>query len=212
MLYNAFRNIIYFVGKLFLIKEVNGLEKIPKKGCIIASNHVSYLDPPLIGSVVSKSLNLKVHYLAKIELFKSPLSRALCNSLEAIKVDRGRKDKLWMQKANKYLKKGEMIGIFPEGSRSMDNKIKEGKTGAVRLALASKAKIVPIGINGTYNLLPVDASIPKIKKIVVINVGKPTNYDKYHGRKITKSLLRRLTNNLMKEIKKLTGITGKMQS
>ena len=204
MLYNISRFVAYCFFRFPFVKEIRGMENIPKEGCIIASNHVSYLDPSILGFTVSQKLNKKVHYLAKIELFRSFFSRAVHKLFEAIPVDRTSKSTLWIKEAKKYLRIGEVIGFFPEGFRSSDNKLKKGKTGAVRLALAAKAPIVPVGITGTYDLWPINKKFPKIKKIVRINIGKPIYYGKYYKKKITKSLLRELTNNLMSEIGKLT--------
>ena len=204
MLYIISRFIAYNFFMPFFVREIKGMENIPEEGCIIASNHVSYLDPPILGFTVSQKLNKKVHYLAKIELFGHFFGRVVHQSFEAIPVDRASKSTSWIKEAKKYLRRDEIIGFFPEGSRSLDNKLKKGKTGVVRLALAAKAPIVPVGITGTYDLWPINKKFPKIKKIVTINIGKPLYYDQYYRRKITKSLLRRLTDNLMLEIGKLT--------
>jgi len=204
MLYTILRFIGYYLYRPFFVKEIKGMENMPKGGCIIASNHVSYLDPPILGFIVSQKLNKKVHYLAKIELFGHFFSRAVHELFETIPIDRTSKSIFWIKEAKKYLRRCEIVGIFPEGERSRSWKIQKGKTGVVRLALATKAPIVPIGIIGTYDLLPVNKKFPKIKKIVRINIGKPIYYDGYYKKRITKSLLRRLTDDLMSEIGKLT--------
>ncbi|MEK6868694.1 MAG: lysophospholipid acyltransferase family protein [Nanoarchaeota archaeon] len=204
MLYNISRFVAYCFFRFPFVKEIRGMENIPKEGCIIASNHVSYLDPSILGFTVSQKLNKKVHYLAKIELFRSFFSRAVHKLFEAIPVDRTSKSTLWIKEAKKYLRKGEVIGFFPEGERSSSGKLQKGKTGVVRLALAAKAPIVPIGITGTYDLWPINKKFPRIKKIARINIGKPVYYGSYYKKRITKSLLRRLTDNLMLEIGKLT--------
>ena len=204
MLYTISRFIAYYFFWFPFVKEIKCMKNIPKEGCIIASNHASYLDPPILGFIVSQKLNKKVHYLAKIELFRHFFSRAVYKLLEAIPVDREKRDKSWIKTAKKYIRNGHIVGIFPEGERSKDNKLGKGKTGAVRLALAAKAPIVPVGIKGTYDLWPINKKFHKIKKIVRINIGKPIYYDGYYKKRITKSLLRRLTDNLMLEIGKLT--------
>lgn len=204
MLYNISRFIAYCFFRFLFVKEIKGMKNVPKNGCIIASNHVSYLDPPILGFTISNKLNKRMHYLAKIELFMQFFSRAVHKLLEAIPVDRTSKSTSWIKEAKKYLRRDEIIGIFPEGERSKDNKLGKGKTGVIRLALAAKVPVVPVGITGTYDLWPVNKKFPKIKKIVRINIGKPIYYDQYYKKGITKSLLRRLTDNLMSEIGKLT--------
>ena len=205
MLYTISRFIGYYLYMPLLVKEIKGMENMPKGGYIIASNHVSYLDPPIFGFTIFQKLKKKVHYLAKIELLRHFFSRVAHNKLfEAIPIDREKGDKSWIKAAKKYIRKGHIIGIFPEGGRSKYNQMEKGKTGVVRLALASKAPIVPIGITGTYSLWPKNKKFPKIKKIVRISIGKPIYYGPYYRRKITKHLLRRLTDDLMSEIGKLT--------
>lgn len=204
MPYSISRFILYHSCRLLFIKQIKGLENIPKGGCIITSNHVSYLDPPIIGSIVAENQKTKIHYVAKRELFKPFFLGALHRYYEAIPLDRIKRDKSWIKTAKKYLKKGHVIGIFPEGERSADNKLGKGKTGVIRLALAAKVLIVPIGIIGTFDLWPRNKKFPRIKRIVKINIGKPLYYNKYYSRKVTKSLLRRLTDDLMREIGKLT--------
>lgn len=204
MLYNISRFIAYRFFRPFFLREIKGMENMPNEGCIIASNHVSYLDPPILGFTVSQKLNKKVHYLAKIELFRHFFSKVIHELFEAIPVDRKKSDTSWIKTAKKYIKNNHLIGIFPEGERSKNNKLGKGKTGVIRLALAAKSPVVPVGITGTYDLWPINKKFPKIKKIVRINIGKPIYYGSYYKKRITKSLLRRLTDNLMLEIDKLT--------
>ncbi|MDP6648233.1 MAG: lysophospholipid acyltransferase family protein [Candidatus Woesearchaeota archaeon] len=204
MLYGIF---VFFMSWLFsiVIKEVKGLDNIPKNGCIVASNHTSYLDPPLLGSYIATKLRIKVHYLGKEELFKSFIGKILHKSVETIPIDTTGKHKSWLSGASKYIKKKEIIGIFPEGGRSRDGKLQRGKTGVVRLALTTKSPVVPMGIKGTYELWPVHKKLFKIKKIVKVNIGKPIYFDRHYKRKITKKLLRKLTKKLMMEIARLSG-------
>jgi 1-acyl-sn-glycerol-3-phosphate acyltransferase len=207
MLYNIPWLIAYHIFNFFFVKEVIGLENMPKKGCIVALNHVSYLDPPILGYVLSIKLNNKVHFLAMTELFKPYFSRKLYNYFGAIPIDKTGKDKSWINASEKYLRKNEIIAICPEGGRSRDNKLQKGKTGIMRLALLAKVPIVPIGLIGTFQLFPAGSKMFKIKKIVKINIGKPIYFDKYYKRKKTKKLLRSLTNEVMDKIAKLSGQT-----
>lgn len=204
MTYHIFLFSMFWLFRIF-IKEVKGLDNIPKKGSIVASNHTSYLDPPLIGSYIAIKCKIKVHYLGKEELFKSFIGKILHNSVETIPIDTTGRHKSWLRGALKYIKKDEIIAIFPEGGRSRNGKIQRGKTGAVRLALAAKSPVVPVGIMGTYELWPVHKKLFKIKKIAKVNIGKPIYFDRYYKRKITKKLLRQLTDKLMRDIAKLSG-------
>ena len=97
------------------------------------------------------------------------------------------------------------MGIFPEGKRSLDGKIQKGKTGVVRIALGGRVPIIPMGITGAFEIMPIGKGIPKLKKSVKLKIGKPIYLDKYYKRKITKKLLRNITDEVMKEIAKLSG-------
>ncbi|MFC1704864.1 lysophospholipid acyltransferase family protein, partial [Nanoarchaeota archaeon] len=101
-----------------------------------------------------------------------------------------------------YLKSGEPIGIFPEGHRSYSDKMREGKTGAARLALTARVPVIPIGIEGSKKVLPLGAFWPRLKRFT-INVGKPIYFDKYYGKENDKKTLRLVTNKIMKQVSKL---------
>ena len=101
------------------------------------------------------------------------------------------------------MKSGKIIAIHPEGTRTLTGKLQQGKTGIARLALAAKAPVLPIGLIGTFEILPKGKHIPKFKK-AAMNIGKLMAFEKYYNKKITKSLLRKITNKIMHEIAKLS--------
>ncbi len=197
---------------LSLIKEVNGTENIPKTGpFVVVANHESYIDPLLVKGYLSRDYRINVYYLTKIEAFDNPFKKYFFDSVGSIPVDRGAKDEDVLKGAVDVLKQNGIIGIFPEGTRSRDGKLHKGKTGAVRLALAAKCKILPIGINNTYELWPPNQKLPKRRKEVVVNIGKPISLDKYYDTPVTKELLRGLTDMVMAEIGKLCGQEYKVE-
>jgi 1-acyl-sn-glycerol-3-phosphate acyltransferase len=204
MLYRTFLFFMYLWSSIF-VKHIRGLDNIPKNGCIVASNHTSFIDPPIIDSFIYAHLKIKIHFLAKKQLFESLPGKILHSSVESIPIDPTGKDKSWLKRAIQYLKKGHIIGIFPEGGRSSTRELQRGKTGVVRLALLTKVPIVPIGIEGSFDVWPRDKKMFNLKKIVNVNIGKPIYLDKYYNRKITKKQLRKITEDLMKEIAKLMG-------
>lgn len=201
---------VYLVPKLTIIpivklyiKEVNGIENIPKKGAFIAAaNHASYMDHLIIAGYIVSHLNRKVHFLAKREHFDNIFKKAWHTYAGAIPIDRqsgGKKALMWAIKA---LKEGKIIAIHPEGTRSLTGKLQEAKTGIARLALISKVPVIPIGLIGTYEILPKGKYIPKFKR-AVINIGKPMHFPEYYNKKINKKILRIVTTKIMKEIAKL---------
>ena len=185
------------------IKEVNGMKNIPEEGAfIIAANHESYMDHLIIASIFICHLDKKVHFLSKKEHFDNVFKKAWHTYAGAIPLDRktgGKEALIWAVKA---LKKGKIIAIHPEGTRTLTGKLQRGKTGIARLALAAKVRVIPVGLIGTFEILPKGKYIPKLKR-AIMNIGKPMGFDKYYNKKITKKLLRKITNEIMKEIARL---------
>jgi len=192
-------------GYLISIKEIKGLDNIPLKGgFIVAANHSSYMDIWCLSAVFLVKRKINVRYLAKRELFKIPILGWFLKIYDPIPFDRKLEKKYALKEAINSLKKGEVMGIYPEGTRSLTGKIQKGKTGIARLVLGAKVPVVPIGIKGTRDMMPKDSFFPKFNRSAVVNIGKPIYFDKYYNKKITKQLLRKLTDEVMTEIAKLS--------
>ncbi|MBI3027770.1 1-acyl-sn-glycerol-3-phosphate acyltransferase [Candidatus Woesearchaeota archaeon] len=190
------------IVKLY-VKRVNGLENLPKKStCIIAANHSSYMDHMIIGAYIISHLNRKFHFLAKKEHFDNFLKRWWHDYIGAIPIDRQKGGKKALKQAIRALKEGRIIAIHPEGTRSLTGQLQQGKTGVARLALASKVPVIPVGLIGTFEILPKGRYVPKFKK-AVMNIGKPMNFSDYYNKKINKRMLRDVTDKIMNEIAKL---------
>lgn len=188
---------------LLWVKKVSGLENLLKdKAFIMAANHCSYIEHLMIGSLVVPFLNKKMHTLAKKEHFDNYLEALWHKYLSAIPLDRDKGDEA-MNMAVDYIEKGKIILIYPEGTRSLTGKLQKGKTGIVRLALRAKVPVIPIGIKGTFEILPKGKLIPKMKR-ATLKFGKPMYFDKYYEKKLSKNLLRDITNEIMQEIAKLS--------
>lgn len=202
MVYPIGKRIIPPIVKLLWVKKVNGLGNLPKQGpFIIAANHTSYMDHFVMSLLISH-LDRKIHVLAKKEHFSNIFKKIWHNYIGAIPLDRERGGKETLKWAIKALKEGKIIGVHPEGTRSLTGKLQEAKTGVARLALISRAHVVPIGLIGTFDILPKGKYIPKLKK-AVMNIGKPMHFQGYYNKKINKKILREVTNKIMKEIAKL---------
>jgi len=185
------------------VRKINGLENIPRGGgFIISPNHSSYADHLILSSIVIRNTHKKICYLAKKEHFETPFQRMWHEATGAIPIDRQAGGKEALETAVKYLTQGKIIGIYPEGTRTLDGKLQRGKTGAARLALAAKVPIVPVGLIGTFEILPKGKNIPKLKRAIV-NIGKPIYFDKYYGKENDKKTIRLVTTKVMKEIAKL---------
>ncbi len=147
--YKFVKAVVYpFFMCLYHPRIINN-KKIPLNKVILAGNHTSNLD----GLLLVASTKRYVHFLAKIELFKGKLSNVFFTNMGFIPVDRKKKNKFALNKANEYLKSDKLIAIFPEGTINKTNDILlPFKFGAVSLAAKNDASIVPFAIIGKYNL------------------------------------------------------------
>ena len=185
------------------VKKASGLENLPNHGpVILVANHLSYADHLIIGAYVATKANRHFHFLAKKEYFYGYLKH-WHNYVGAIPIDRQKGGKSAIKLALKAIRYGKLIIIYPEGTRSLTGKIQRAKTGVARLALMSKAPVVPIGLIGTFEILPKGKYIPRLKK-AEMHIGKPMNFKNYYNRKLSKKLLREVTTKIMKEIAKLS--------
>ena len=203
MVYLAPKLTIIPVVKLYF-KKINGIENLPKKGAFIAAaNHASYIDHLIIAGCIISHFNRKVHFLAKKEHFDNMLKAAWHTYAGAIPLDRQKGGKEALRWGVKALKEGKIIAIHPEGTRSLTGKLQKAKTGVARLALLSKAPVLPIGLIGTFDILPKGKYSPRFKR-AVMNIGNPMHFPVYYNKKINKKMLRDVTNRIMKEIAKLS--------
>ena len=127
--------------------EVVGTEKFPEEGGILlCSNHIHALDPPVVGMTSPRT----VHFMAKEELFKVPVLGKLLPQVNAFPVKRGMSDREALRSALRILKNGDVVGLFPEGTRSTDGVLKKGLSGAGFFALRGNADVMPCAIIGPY--------------------------------------------------------------
>jgi len=159
----------------FLIEEVKGLENVPKTNFILAANHQSHLDQIATGYIC---VPRKFTYIGQVDRY-SGFSALLRNFLYfiagVIPVNRNDPDsrKKAAEEAVKRLKSGDILIIYPEGTRSRTGQIQTARPGIAKLYLKTGVPILPVGIKGTFELMPPGQGLPKIKKIVKINIGKP---------------------------------------
>ncbi len=126
--------------------RVEGRENVPKSGgLIVASNHISFWDPPLVGCAVWREL----HYLAKEDLFRNPVFGGMIRSFNAIPIRRGSADMRGLTRAREVLRAGQALILFPEGGRMGDGKLHRARPGLGMLATATDARILPCHISGS---------------------------------------------------------------
>lgn len=149
-MYDFLKGLVWLFTKLIYKIDYKGLENIPDEGAfILVGNHKSNFDP----IVISFTTKRKIHYLAKAELFKTKFTKWLFESVRCISIDRSKNDITAIKNALKVLKRGDILGIFPEGTR-----IKDGtenvqiKSGAAMIASKAKVNILPVAISANYRI------------------------------------------------------------
>jgi 1-acyl-sn-glycerol-3-phosphate acyltransferase len=176
MFYKVFRFICYIIILLFWSLKIEGEESINREGpVILAANHASYIDPIVLGVAVKRP----IHFIGKKEVFENPFLGFLARALGTIPVDRKKINFASIKKSISLLKSGLVLGIFPEGTRSPDGKLLELNAGMIKIALKAGSPIVPVGINGTFEIYPPKARIPNFfkRKKIYIYFGKPIYLD-----------------------------------
>ncbi len=186
LIYKVTRNIFKVYARLIMRVEVKGVENIPESGpLVVMSNHISYLDPPLIGSIIPQ----KVHYMAKAELFENRIVGAFLKKLGAFPLKRGTGDSRAFRKAIKILRNDQVLGIFPEGTRYPEGSPGEPHSGSVMLAIMAKSPILPIGIKNI-----------KRKGRTKVIIGEPLVLEEYFGKKLSKEERQEVANEVMSKI------------
>ncbi|MBW2980336.1 1-acyl-sn-glycerol-3-phosphate acyltransferase [Candidatus Woesearchaeota archaeon] len=176
MMYPIANHTLFAFFRLF-VRKVEGRKNIPKsKPFIMAANHDSILDPLILCSTILPWIDRKIHWLAMKgrfwNLFGDRISR---NWAGCVPFNEGKKKAV--NTLIDFLKKGDNVGIFPGGPRSLNGSLTRGKTGVARLVLRTKVPVIPIGLIGTYEIAPRDKLIPRLKR-AEIKIGKPMYFDK----------------------------------
>ncbi|MDQ0814663.1 1-acyl-sn-glycerol-3-phosphate acyltransferase [Streptomyces sp. B3I7] len=187
--------------------RIEGLEHVPDHGAaIVAGNHLSFSDHFLMPAVLKR----RITFLAKAEYFTGPgikgrLTAAFFRSAGQIPVDRSGKDagQAAIREGVGVLDKGELLGIYPEGTRSHDGRLYKGKVGVAVMALRTGAPVIPCAMIGTFEAQPPGRKIPRIHP-VVIRFGKPLDFSRYAGMEGEKAILRAITDEIMYAILSLS--------
>ena len=163
------------IGRSITRVRVEGdLGAIPREGpVILAANHISNADPVLIGAWLTPRLGRRIHWLGKKEMFDWPIVGYVARNGGIVPVDRGAADVDAFRMASRVLEAGEVLMVFPEGTRSPTAELQPPKDGLAMLALRSGATIVPIGISNTDRFWPKGRPIPRPGGHVTMRVGEP---------------------------------------
>ncbi|MEW1760797.1 lysophospholipid acyltransferase family protein [Streptomyces cyaneofuscatus] len=188
--------------------RIEGLENIPEDGAaIVAGNHLSFSDHFLMPAILKR----RITFLAKAEYFTGPgikgkLTATFFRSAGQIPVDRSGKDagQAAIREGLGVLSKGELLGIYPEGTRSHDGRLYKGKVGVAVMALTAGVPVIPCAMLGTFEIQPPGQKLPKIKQ-VRIRFGEPLDFSRYAGMENQKAAIRAVTDEIMYAILELSG-------
>jgi 1-acyl-sn-glycerol-3-phosphate acyltransferase len=187
---------------------VRGMQNIPSNGAaILASNHLSFSDSIFLPLQTRRP----VVFLAKSEYFtgkglKGALSRWFFKSTGQLPIDRsgGRASEASLNTGLKVLAQGQLLGIYPEGTRSPDGRLFRGRTGIARMVLEAKVPVIPVAMIDTEKVQPIGKKLPRIRRIGII-VGEPLDFSRFTGMEGDRIVLRAITDEIMYELMKLSG-------
>jgi 1-acyl-sn-glycerol-3-phosphate acyltransferase len=184
--------------------EVEGLEHVPTTGpAVICPNHISVIDSFLLPWVLPRPMT----FVGKAEYLDDWKTRKLFPALGMIPIDRrgGDQAKAALDAARSVLLRGELFGIYPEGTRSRDGRLYKGHTGAARLAVEAGAPIIPVGIVGTREIQPPDAPLPRPFRRAVVRFGAPIPSTPYRARAEDPTVFRQYIDDVMFQVRDLCG-------
>jgi len=177
--YDFLRRLLYLGGVLTYRLRYSGVENIPRSGSVlVVSNHQSHFDPPLVGSGCPRRMN----YLARDTLFRFTPFRWLIQSLDAIPIDREGLGLNGIKESLRRLKRGEMVLIFPEGTRTRDGEVGPFRPGFTVLAARSGAYILPVAIEGAFRAWPRWRKAPCLSGNIHVHYGQPIRPEDVRGR------------------------------
>lgn len=195
--------------RLLFRPYVTGAENLPPEGAaIVAGNHTTFLDNFIIPLVVPR----RVTFLAKSDYFtgrgpKGWLSRQFFSGVGMIPIDRsgGAASEAALRTGLRVLQDGDLLGLYPEGTRSPDGRLYRGKTGVARMALEAGVPVIPVGLIGMSDIQPGGGGMPKIGRRVEVRIGKPLDFTRYTGMEGDRFVLRSITDEIMYELMQLSG-------
>ncbi|MFD0887788.1 lysophospholipid acyltransferase family protein [Streptosporangium algeriense] len=186
-----------------------GVDNVPREGpVILAGNHLSFADH-FFGALF---LPRKVISLGKSDYFtgrgiKGRLSRAFFSGVGTVPIDRsgGKASEAALRTGKRILAEGQVLAIYPEGTRSHDGRLYKGKTGVARLALESRVPVIPWAMINTFEMMPPGRPLPRLGIRPGVKFGKPLDFSRYYGMEEDRLVLRAVTDEIMYALMELSG-------
>ena len=187
---------------------VTGHENIPRTGgVILASNHLSFIDSVMLPLVMDR----RITFLAKSDYYtaRGPKGWFIKTFLKAagmIPIDRsgGKASEASLNTGLQVLARDEILGIYPEGTRSPDGKLYRGRTGVARMILEGNVPVIPVAMVDTEKVMPIGKKLPKVRRVGVV-IGKPLDFSRFDGMEGDRFILRSITDEIMYELSRLSG-------
>jgi 1-acyl-sn-glycerol-3-phosphate acyltransferase len=202
-MYRTLKRVLPPVTDRFFHTRVEGAENIPAvEPVILAMNHLSFIDSILVPVAIERP----VYFLGKADYWDSWRTRWFFEGTGVVPVRRGGSGSgdAALSTGVEILGRGDLLGIYPEGTRSPDGRLYRGKTGPVRMALEAGVRIVPVAVIGTDRAMPTGTYVPN-RSPVTIRYGKPLDLSRFADRREDPFVLRSATDELMFEIMLLSG-------
>lgn len=204
LIYRYCWTVAKFTALNFFRLQVYGRENLIEEGsAIIASNHQSFLDPPLVGICMEREL----HYLARKSLFDIPLLGKLLPHLHVVGVDPGGSDMSALKSVIRLLKDGGGTIVFPEGTRSSDGALLPAKAGLGLIVAKTLAPVIPVRVFGAFNAFPRGAKFPQRAAVTVV-IGKPIFFTKADVAGDPRDVYQRISDQVMSRIAALENPRG----
>jgi 1-acyl-sn-glycerol-3-phosphate acyltransferase len=187
---------------------VRGIENIPANGAaILASNHLSFSDSIFLPLMLRRP----VTFLAKSEYFtgkglKGGLVRWFFKSTGQLPIDRsgGKASEASLNTGLGVLSEGNLLGVYPEGTRSPDGRLYRGRTGIARMVLEAKVPVIPVAMIDTEKVQPIGQKLPKIRRVGIV-IGAPLDFSRFEGMEGDRIVLRAVTDEIVYELQRLSG-------
>jgi 1-acyl-sn-glycerol-3-phosphate acyltransferase len=187
---------------------VVGAENLPASGAVImAGNHLSFIDSIFHPLLIPR----RISFLAKKDYFigrgmKGWFTKQFMLATGQIPIDRsgGKASEAALNTGMRVLAAGEVLGIYPEGTRSPDGRLYRGRTGIARMVLEAKVPVVPVVMVGTREMMPIGARLPKIRRVGMV-IGEPLDFSRFAGMENDRFVLRAITDEIMYGLRALSG-------
>jgi 1-acyl-sn-glycerol-3-phosphate acyltransferase len=207
----------YFILKTFVLGPllrfifrpwVRGVGNVPTTGAaILASNHLSFSDSIFLPLQCPRP----VVFLAKSEYFtgkglKGWLVKWFFQATGQLPIDRsgGKASEAALNTGLGVLEQGQLLGIYPEGTRSPDGRLYRGRTGIARMVLEAKVPVIPVAMIDTEKVQPIGTRLPRVRRVGIV-YGKPLDFSRFDGMEGDRIVLRAVTDEIMYELKKISG-------